>query len=97
MVDQHIDDFIRSMFSDAVKNVLDHSRDKRAEMITEVDGRLEAATIELANFNWNDYPSIVAISFLCDPVLDDPDDFVRYLFLPKAMAFRATHGKQGSP
>lgn len=89
----HIDRITREMFAEALRTARENSKDQRAQVILEVDGRLSVMEIQLAEFDWTHYSDVLAISFVNET--DDPDEYAHHLYSPKHMAFQSSFGKQG--
>jgi hypothetical protein len=76
----------RAMLREYIDEVVAKSRDTCAEIIQELRGTLKVKRIDLKEFDWMEYPTIIAMSFS----LVNDETNIRHLFSPKHSAWQTS-------
>lgn len=88
--DPHHDDIARAMLAEYIREVVAMSRDTSAEVIQEVDGRMKVKRIDLKDFDWAEYPTIIAMSFTLVELNLHWHRVIRHLFSPKYASWQTS-------
>jgi hypothetical protein len=81
------DTIARAMLREYINEVLAKSRDTCAEIIQELQSKLKVKRIDLKEFDWVEYPTIIAMSFS----LVNDETNIRHLFSPKHSAWQTSY------